>query len=580
LALAAALAVAGLATPACAHDDDGWPGWFGWIYADRDDDDDDDYRHFWRHRPPARAPKTVVISLDGAKPDLIEKYLKTGVLPKHKGLGELCERGVVARQNVTATPSLTAVSHIAIATGSTAVNNDIPANIFHAVATPIGRTISGFAAPIGGYDLNPLGPSAAPTAEPLWVRLRKAGKTVVTATWPGADGADISLNVSTTSTPNNVLVQGNDPIRLTDFTVPFGAFGGIGAKGFELTGASFAPDAAVTAQLAAAGRTSFSPVLVTIAPFETFNCAATAVTCSDTTATDRPLKFEMRAAMLDTTDDGAVNYDTFVFFEKTQGIQPGPFALPSTGPAYVKAGRRSGRFYFEGTGNKIGAAYFVTLVASDLSKIRFARYGANFIPRNAPVLDDVDDINGNVGFWAPQPDFRIPERLSPGFATFPDIELEAMYEDQVKTFVRYQTRVAQRALLNSPGADLAMIYIEQLDGSGHQFTLTDPRQASDFTNPNSIGANQDAAKVARYDAYLKFAYQQANKALAEIMKTVGDRANVFVVSDHGMAPFHTAVSMTNLLKAARIDTTKLGIRTNGPRSTSTSTSRAASPAAP
>jgi predicted AlkP superfamily pyrophosphatase or phosphodiesterase len=125
-----------------------------------------------------------------------------------------------------------------------------------------------------------------------------------------------------------------------------------------------------------------------------------------------------------------------------------------------------------------------------------------------------------------------------------------------------------------------MIYIEQLDGSGHQFTLTDPRQASDFTNPNSIGANQDAAKVARYDAYLKFAYQQANKALAEIMKTVGDRANVFVVSDHGMAPFHTAVSMTNLLKAARIDTTKLGIRTNGPRSTSTSTSRAASPAAP
>ncbi len=32
-----------------------------------------------------------------------------------------------------------------------------------------------------------------------------------------------------------------------------------------------------------------------------------------------------------------VNYDTLVFFDATLGIQPGPFALPATGPAYVKA---------------------------------------------------------------------------------------------------------------------------------------------------------------------------------------------------------------------------------------------------
>jgi predicted AlkP superfamily pyrophosphatase or phosphodiesterase len=524
-------------------------------------DEDHDSKKFHRRGP---APKVVLISLDGARPDLIETYLKTGVLPHDEGLGALRRRGVVARQNITATPSLTAVSHIAIATGSTAVNNAIPANTFHAVATPITRTISGFAAPIGGYDLKSLGPSATPTAEPLWVRLREAGKSVVTATWPGADGADILLNISTTNTPNNVLVQGNDPARLTDFTVPFGAFGGIGAKGFELTAANFSPDPTVEAQLAAAGRTSFSPILVTTAPFETFNCAPTAVTCSDTTAVDRPLKFEMRVAILDTTNDRVANYDTFVFFEKTQGIQPEPFALPSTGPAYVKAGRQSARFYFEGTGNKIGAAYFVTFVAPDLSKVRFARYGAYFIPRNTPVLDDVDDINNNVGFWAPQPDFRIPERLSPGFTSFPDLELEAMYEDQVKTFVRYQTRVAQRAIIKNPGVDLVMIYIEQPDGSGHQFTLTDPRQASNFTNPHSIGAGQDAAKVARYAEYLEFAYRQANKAVTEIMEMVGPSANVFVVSDHGMAPFHTAVNMTNLLSNAGVEISKIAIRTNGP----------------
>ena len=61
---------------------------------------------------------------------------------------------------------------------------------------------------------------------------------------------------------------------------------------------------------------------------------------------------------------------------------PRRLALRPIGPAYVKAGGRSARFYFEGTGNKIGTAYFVTFVAPDLSKVRFARYGANFIPRN------------------------------------------------------------------------------------------------------------------------------------------------------------------------------------------------------
>ena len=138
-------------------------------------------------------PQVVVISLDGAKPDLIESYLKSGVLDKKTGLGRLKTHGVVAEQNVTVTPSVTAVSHIAIATGSAAPHNDIPLNTFHPVAASIGTSISGFAAPIGGYQLSPLGATTTPTAEPLWVQLRKAGKKVVTATWPGSDGADISI---------------------------------------------------------------------------------------------------------------------------------------------------------------------------------------------------------------------------------------------------------------------------------------------------------------------------------------------------------------------------------------------------
>src|SRR5262245_65957123 len=99
-------------------------------------------------------------------------------------MGRLARRCVVADRNVTVTPSVTAVAHIAIATGSTSVHNDIGANTFHPVAAPITASLSGFAAPIGGYQLAPLGPAAPPTAEPLWVRVRAAGKQCVTATWP------------------------------------------------------------------------------------------------------------------------------------------------------------------------------------------------------------------------------------------------------------------------------------------------------------------------------------------------------------------------------------------------------------
>ncbi|MGX9430445.1 MULTISPECIES: alkaline phosphatase family protein [Bradyrhizobium] len=548
LAMSLAASLTGVAAPAHA-DNDGGNRDHG-DNRDHDHDGDQDGNHHGR-----KSPRVVVISLDGAKPDFIQKFIDEGVLPHDGGLARLSRRGAVAEQNVTASPSLTAVSHIEIATGSTAVHNDIPSNTFQAIVGPISSSISGFAAPIGGYRESPLGPSTRPTALPLWVQLRQQGKKVVTATWPGGDGADISIN--------NTVVQPAQPIRVTDFTVPFGAFGGIGAQGFSLSRGDFTFDPAVVTALQAAGRFSFSPVLVTSAPIETFSCSsAPSATCTNAATLD--VKYSIRVAALDTTNDRKVNYDTLVFFDATRGITAGPFHAPSTGPAYVKLGGENAPFFFEGSGARAGAAYFVSALAPDLSVVRFARYGANYIPRNAAVLADVDDINNNVGFWRPQADFRIPERLSPGFTNFPDLEIETMFEDMVKTFVRYQADIGERAIRNHPDADLVMVYIEQPDGSEHQFLLTDRRQGTNPTDPNSIGAGQDPAKVARYASYIRFAYQTADKAVKQIADAAGRDSNVIVVSDHGFAPFHTSVSLTNILRNAGIDTTKIAIRTSGP----------------
>ncbi len=498
-------------------------------------------------------PKVILISLDGGARFLVNKYLDNGVLSPNRGLGLLKSKGVVARQNITCTPSLTAACHIAIGTGSTTAHTDIDANSFELVASPFTKTISGFAAPIGGYSVQGPAESPTPTAEPLWIGLRANGKKVVTATFPGGDGADITVP----GLPNSPIIQSASK-RTVDYTVPFGAFAGASGKGFSLTATDFsaAPDTTIE-QLKAAGKESYSPLLQKTTVFDSFTVGG--------------VDYTIQVAALDTSNDDVVNYDTLVFFDTNQGIEAGPFSLPSTGPAYVRAqDKTSSPFYLEGSSNKAGTGFYVTNLAPDLSTVRIIRYSANYIPRNQPVLADVDDINNNVGFWGYQADYRITERLSSGLDAFPDIELEESYEDQVRQFVDYQTRVALRAINVNPNADLVMLYFEQPDGSEHQFLLTDPRQATDPTNPNTIGDGQDQAKIARYQKYVETAYKVADNAVASIIDAVGTdsdgrpNSNIFVVSDHGFSTFHTSVDMNNILKNNGFDLNKVKAVTSGP----------------
>ncbi|CAL1239597.1 alkaline phosphatase family protein [Candidatus Methylocalor cossyra] len=503
------------------------------------------------------APRVVLISLDGATPTLIDEFLADGTLTPRRGIGLLKSAGVYAASNQTVTPSLTAPGHIAIATGASAARNDVVANTFLLIASPFSNPISGFGAPIGGYDTQG-GPheSAHPTAEPLWVKLRAAGKKVVTATFPGSDGVDVKVP----GLAGSPVIQPAQ-YRTVDYTIPYGTATAPFQKGFTLGASDFtAAPAATVSQLAAAGRTSFSPVLE--AHLETF--------------TSSGVPYAIKVAALDTSNDGRINYDTLVLFDQAQGIQPGPFPLPSTGPAYIKPSDKiSALFYLEGHPQKAGVRYFVTYLAPDLSTVRLARSSTTYISRTAispsvpQVLADIDDILTHVGFWQPQPDYRIVEKLdaTPStFASFPDAEIEAIYEELVTEWVKYQTEVAKRAIARNPDADLVMTYIEQPDGSEHQFLLTDPRQPSDPHDPNSIGSGQDPAKVARYWQYIKKAYQAADQAVAALIEAVGGlhNSNVIVVSDHGFAPFHTAVNLNQALAEAGLRSDQVKAVTSGP----------------
>ncbi|MBC7882651.1 MAG: alkaline phosphatase family protein [Anaerolineae bacterium] len=546
------------------------------------------------------APKVILISLDGNAQAILEPFFADGTIPLNQGLGILRTAGSYASTNLTITPSITAAAHIAIATGASAAANDVPSNTFHLVSSPFTNNISGFGAPIGGYTLAqptavpavPAAPTATPTAEPLWIKARAAGKSVVTATWPGGDGVNVLLPGTST------LIQSNTN-RTVDYTIPFGASTAPFQKGYNLTASSFsAAPATLVNQLTAAGKTSFSPVQVT-GTLDTYFCSTAAsvvapntapTTVCSTSAFTGSQSYAIQAAALDTTNDSTVNYDTLVVFNANVGIPSGPFTGPSTGPAYISKPTtnadstinvNSARFLLEGSFFKAGVTFYVSNLAPDLSTVRLTRSTTTYIPRtkqfgqllDAAPLANVDDVNNNVGFWAAQPDFRIVERIdaTPStFASYPDQELEGIYEAQLQDFVNFQTNLGLRAIAQNPNADVVMIYIEQPDGSGHQFTLTDSRQSTSFTT-NQAGASQDAAKVARYSKYVKFAYQQANLAVDRIIKApeVGltsgvPNSNVIVVSDHGMAPFHTAVNMAQILANAGFNSSQVRAVTSGP----------------
>lgn len=485
------------------------------------------------------APKIVLISIDGATPRLVERYLDQGVLPSDRGLGLLRAKGVSADQNLTTTPSLTAPGHMTIATGSEAARHDVPANSFHLLATPIATRIGGWRAPIGGYDIDARGPAEYPSATPIWEVLRAAGKKVAIATFPGADATDVYLP----GFDKRVIQPAS--MRMAGYTIPYGEVSGPRGRGFALNTADFTPaPRALVDELAAAGHRSFSPVLQVAGGLEKISVGG--------------IDFPLGLAALDTRDDGKPNYDTLVFFNAT-GIGPGPFALPATGPAYVEAGtERSSRLYLDGSSNQAGTAFYVSHFAPDLSALRLVRYAVASLPRNPATLEFVDDINRHVGFWPDEPDFHVIDGSLDGLGEFSRLEREAIYMDQVETFVDYQSRLAVRAIERNPDADLLMTYIEEPDGASHQFLLTDPRQTTNPRDPTATGAAQDPAVLARYRSHVERAYQAANAAVQRIIEAVGTRpdgspaSNVIAVSDHGFDSFHTAVSVGQLLATAGI----------------------------
>ncbi|KLT20047.1 hypothetical protein AA980_05185 [Neobacillus vireti] len=114
--------------------------------------------------------KVILLSFDGMKNDYTNKYVNENKLPHIK---QLLDKGVWAKHPTTITPSLTAPSHAAIATGATPHLTGIVSNQWHELNKSLENKDDGFQAEI--------------QVPPLWVEARKQGKTTATIAFPGAN---------------------------------------------------------------------------------------------------------------------------------------------------------------------------------------------------------------------------------------------------------------------------------------------------------------------------------------------------------------------------------------------------------
>ncbi|WP_409296510.1 alkaline phosphatase family protein [Peribacillus sp. SCS-26] len=114
--------------------------------------------------------KVFLISFDGMKNDTTRKYLKENELPH---LQKLVKKGLMAERPSTISPSLTAPSHAAIATGAGPSQTGIVSNQWHDSRKDYHNKDDAFQSKI--------------EASPIWSEARKSGKTTATIAFPGAN---------------------------------------------------------------------------------------------------------------------------------------------------------------------------------------------------------------------------------------------------------------------------------------------------------------------------------------------------------------------------------------------------------
>jgi predicted AlkP superfamily pyrophosphatase or phosphodiesterase len=238
---------------------------------------------------------------------------------------------------------------------------------------------------------------------------------------------------------------------------------------------------------------------------------------------------------VDRTNDGREDYDGLVAVASS--TSPGPGV--AGGQADVANLRQSeplgqGQWAELRLADRSGSsACWVKVLALDpgLEAVRVYVGGSYRLHAYPPEL--ARDLEETNLFWPGRPDDL---RLAAGWRGKPGIDLQTWIE-QAQRFAAFFGG-AMRVAAARDDWDLMLGYIPVIDEAGHALLLADPHQAG------WSAARRDELTRAR-----RKVWQAVDHELRLLLAALDlGRTTVVVVSDHGMAPVHTAVDLNALLR--------------------------------
>ena len=240
-------------------------------------------------------------------------------------------------------------------------------------------------------------------------------------------------------------------------------------------------------------------------------------------ASDGPQVLQLCVLMVDSTDDQEENYDS-VYLSESRAIAADATVLHLGRWAEFEV---RPRLYGRGR---------VKLVAASAERIEIYRT-ALWYNRMEPA-ELLRDINERFGFCPPPPD---EEAYQQGWITADDLwEMSANKTRWMGAVIGH--------VFGQYQPDLALAWLGVTEEMGRQF----------LTAPEAV--TQLALEVAEQNSQLLAqSYALADATLGELLsQVVLGRDTVLVVSDHGLAPAHSALNVNSLLKDAGLLSVKDG----------------------
>ncbi len=219
----------------------------------------------------------------------------------------------------------------------------------------------------------------------------------------------------------------------------------------------------------------------------------------------------VRLLAVDGTDDGRVDYDRVIVEGASGEARVGGW-FP------VEVASPEGR---------TGAWCRLMALAPDLSA---AEIYLGPLSRSTGFPESwVRTLDERIGFWPGTPD-------STTFGA--DSSRPELFLEQADRLVDFLTRASLLAVARTDW-DLLLIYQPEIDETGHEFLLVDPRQPR-FTPERS----------ARFLGFVEQSYALADRSLDAIERALRPDDSLFVTGDHGMTAIWAEISIIDILREA------------------------------